>query len=89
MVTTGSFFGRSLQQRTWPVGLAREKRTDWFNEIEARIENIQAKSRGAGRTLTQARALSGFSCSGLLGAKLQRQIWLGSRTQIDPKQSLR
>jgi integrase len=44
-----------------PLSLAREKLTDWFNDIEARIKNIRAEQKGEGRTLTpmQARALSG------------------------------
>jgi integrase len=44
-----------------PLSLAREKLTDWFNEVEARIKNIRAERKGEWRTLTpmQARALSG------------------------------
>jgi integrase len=44
-----------------PVGLAREKLTAWFNEMEARIKNIRAERKGEGRTLTpmEARSLSG------------------------------
>jgi integrase len=44
-----------------PLALAREKLTDWFNDVEARIKNIRAEQKGGGRTLTpmQARALAG------------------------------
>jgi integrase len=44
-----------------PLSLAREKLTDWFNDVEGRIKNIRAEQKGEGRTLTpmQARALSG------------------------------
>ena len=45
-----------------PVSLARQKLAEtWFNEIEARINNIRAERKGEGRTLTpmQARALAG------------------------------
>ena len=44
-----------------PVAIARQKLTSWFNEIEARINNIRAERKGEGRTLTpmQARALAG------------------------------
>jgi integrase len=43
-----------------PAALARKKHREWLSEIEARIENIRAERKGAGRTLTpmQARALS-------------------------------
>jgi hypothetical protein len=43
-----------------PAAFARKKHRDWLSEIEARIENIRAERKGAGRTLTpmQARALS-------------------------------
>ena len=44
-----------------PISLARAKHREWSSEIEARIANIRAERRGAGRTLTpqEARALAG------------------------------
>ena len=44
-----------------PLALARQRLPEWFNEVEARINNIRGERKGEGRTLTpmQARALAG------------------------------
>jgi integrase len=64
----GRLFGKGNPQwEAWfnsgpvPIGLARAKHREWLSDIEARIANIRAERKGAGRTLTpmQARALAG------------------------------
>lgn len=64
----GRLFGNGKPQwEAWfnsgpvPIGIARAKLREWLNEIEARIANIRAERKGAGRTLSpmQARALAG------------------------------
>jgi integrase len=58
-------YGQRIEERLntgpMPVLLARAKHREWSSEIEARIANIRAEHRGAGRTLTpkEARALAG------------------------------
>ncbi|MGC1352960.1 MAG: tyrosine-type recombinase/integrase [Xanthobacteraceae bacterium] len=62
-----------------PISLARAKHREWSSEIEARIANIRAERRGAGRTLTpqEARALAG-EWYGWFTARMAANNWPAS-----------
>lgn len=57
----GAHTEERLNTGPMPIALARARHREWSSEIEARIANIRAESRGEGRTLTppEARALAG------------------------------